>query len=77
MLTFTELDFILVSALCYLCGVGTGLGFCAKYKETFMQRVKSIEDFQQYNHQNIMPPPETIFASAPPIDKVPVKVTIE
>ena len=57
MLEFTILDFVLVSAVCYLCGVGTGLAICCKNKETFLQRVKSVEDLKSYNHQNLMPPP--------------------
>jgi len=50
MLEFSILDFVLISSLCYLCGVGTGLAICCKNKETFLQREKSLENLQSYNH---------------------------
>jgi len=62
MLEFSILDFVLISSLCYLCGVGTGLAICCKSpqegqlsgagknKETFLQREKSLENLQSYNH---------------------------
>jgi hypothetical protein len=67
MLEFTILDFVLVSALCYLFGVGTGCCWVTEHKETFLQRARSFEDIQRYNHQNQMPPPDAIIASAPPL----------
>jgi hypothetical protein len=33
MLEFSILDFILTASLCYMCGVGTGLVVCCKWKE--------------------------------------------
>ena len=67
MLEFSTLDFILTSALCYLCGVGTGLSICCKYKETFLQRAKSTEDLSRLNHQQFSPP---VMASAPPVNDI-------
>jgi hypothetical protein len=68
MLSFTILDFVLTSALCYMGGLMTGLGFCAKYKETFLQRSKSVEDLKRYNHHNT--PTMPVMATAPPLDDV-------
>jgi hypothetical protein len=81
MMELTIIDFVLTSALCYLCGVGTGLAICCQNKETFLQRERSVEDLQRYNHHNAMPPPETVFASAPPmlteaVGTNPTKITI-
>ena len=73
MLEFSELDFILTSLLCYLCGVGTGLGFCAKYKEQFLRSI-SNEDLSAYNHHNyqqeaiVLPQP-----TAPTITEITLK----
>ena len=65
MIEVTILDFILVNMICFLCGTGTGLLVCCKYKNRFMERVKSQDDLSKYNHHtNTMPP--TIMASAPP-----------
>jgi hypothetical protein len=33
MLEFTILDFILTASLCYMCGVGTGLVICCRWKD--------------------------------------------
>ena len=68
MLEFSELDFLLFCAIFYLLGIGTGLSICCYNKETFLQRVKSKEDLSVYNHQNRMPEPSTIMASAPTSD---------
>jgi len=62
MLEFSTLDFVLISCICYLCGLGTGLSLCAKYKETFLRSISNedLTNLGRYNHQNYMPPPETI-----------------
>ena len=60
MLEFSELDFVLISAICYLCGVFSGCCWVTKNKETFMQREKSVENLQQYNHHDY-----PVVASAP------------
>ena len=82
MLQFSELDFILICSLTYLCVVGTGLGFCAKYKEQFLRSISS-DNLQKYNHQNYITPPPLV-PSAPilatdslgiPIEKT--KITIQ
>lgn len=63
MLEFSILDFILISSVCYLLGVGSGCCWVTKNKHTFLQRERSVEDLQSYNHQPLPPP---IMASAPP-----------
>ena len=78
MLEFSILDFILTSSLCYMLGVATGLAICCENKEKFLQRERSVEDLARFNHHQ-MPPPETIFASAPPMAteaNAPTKITI-
>ena len=75
MLEFSILDFVLTSALCYMLGVATGLAVCCQNKETFLQRERSVEDLQRYNHQSLMPPPDVI-ASAPPPMETQAKITI-
>jgi len=67
MLEFTTLDFVLISCICYLCGLGTGLSLCAKYKETFLRSISNedLTDLSRYNHQTYMPPPETIIGAVP------------
>ena len=77
MLEFSELDFVLISTLCYLCGVGTGLGFCAKYKEVFLRSI-SHDNLSKYNHHNYIPPPPVV-PSAPILasDLEKTKITIQ
>ena len=51
MLEFSELDFLLFSAIFFLLGIGTGLSICCMNKETFLQRVKSREDCREIPYQ--------------------------
>ena len=69
------IEFIFVHLISYLCGIGTGLSICCRYKDKFMQREKSVEDLSRYNHQNLMPSPNTIMAqpSAPTITEITLK----
>jgi hypothetical protein len=72
MLSFSELDFILISAVCYMCGLGSGLCICAKYKNIFMERVRSRDRMSDFNHHyNTGPivPAMPTSASAPTADK--------
>jgi hypothetical protein len=49
-------EFVLVNVVSYLCGVGTGLSVCCKYKEKFMSRARSHDNLSSYNHhQNVVP----------------------
>ena len=61
MLEFSELDFLLFSAIFFLLGIGTGLSICCMNKETFLQRVKSREDCREIPYQAN----QVIEASAP------------
>jgi hypothetical protein len=66
MLEVSVLDYALSNILSFLAGVFLGLGVCACHKERFMQRARSVDNLQQYNHHNRMPEPTVILASAPP-----------
>lgn len=48
------IEIILFTIISYLMGVGTGLTICCKYKETFLQRARSVDNLRQYNHQPIV-----------------------
>jgi hypothetical protein len=79
---WSQLDLLLIISLTYLGGILSGLGFCAKYRNIFLSRSKSIEDLKQHNHQNILYPPTAnvspiIQATAPPNAPPPLKLTIE
>ena len=52
MLEFSIFEFCLVNFVSYMCGIGTGLVICCRNKETFMQRERSVENLQQFNHQS-------------------------
>jgi hypothetical protein len=50
------IEFVLVNVVSYLCGVGTGLSICCKYKEKFMSRARSRDDLSSLNHhENVLP----------------------
>ena len=66
-LELSVLDYILSNVLSFVAGVFVGLGVCACHKERFMQRARSIDNLEQYNHHNRMPEPAIILASAPKI----------
>ena len=70
-------DYVLTNVLSFFAGVFFGLGVCACHKERFLQRAKSREDLESYNHHNRMPEPQMIMASAPQPDKVPVQLTFQ
>ena len=67
------IEFILVSFICYLCGVFSGCCWVTSNKDTFLQRARSHDDLSVYNHQNNMPPPEAIMATAPHISRITLK----
>ena len=81
----SNLDFILLMVIGYTLGVLTGLSFCAKYRNAFLTRSKSLDSFREavkdgeYNHhKDVIQPNWTspVLASAPPPHN-PVKLTIE
>jgi len=66
MLQFSELDFILVSATCYLLGCATSLVICFKYKIYLLERTSSFDDMRSLNHQhNIYPPTAPVLTAQP------------
>tara|TARA_R110000823_G_scaffold98492_2_gene213344 strand:+ start:160 stop:390 length:231 start_codon:yes stop_codon:yes gene_type:complete len=71
----TTIDLVLINILSYFLGIGTGLIVCCRYKNKFMERVKSNDDLSRYNHQYRMPEPHTIMASAP-VNPEPTTITI-
>jgi hypothetical protein len=80
---WSHLDIILIISLTYVGGVLSGLGFCAKYRNIFLSRSKSMDNLKQHNHQNLIYPPNAnvspvIQATAPPpTNPNPLKLTIE
>ena len=72
----TGMDFVLINVLLYFAGVFTGLTVCCKYKDKFMQRVKSTDNINQFG---VCPPQYT--SSVPPVQAVasapPLKLTID
>ena len=73
MLEFSVLDFILTSSLCYLCGIGTGLAICCKWKDHIarpgvppkghnVKQTSSQNDLQQFGTN---PPPPTAACPTP------------
>ena len=63
-------DYVLTNVLSFFAGVFLGLGVCACHKDRFLQRERSHEDLSTYNHNRIMPPIETIMATAPQINTI-------
>ena len=69
MMDISIIEFILVNALNYCLGVATGLVICWRNKETFLQRARSVDNLQQYNHQVLAQP----MATAPHIPEITIK----
>ena len=67
MLEVSVLDYALSNILSFFAGVFLGLGICACHKERFMQRARSIDNLEQFNHQHRIQEPAVILASAPKI----------
>jgi hypothetical protein len=73
----SELDFVLILIITYGTGVASGLCYCAKYRNIFLARSKSIDSFKQINNTPNIPLSPIIQATAPPPSHNPVKLTIE
>ena len=73
----TTIDLVLINILSYFLGIGTGLIVCCRYKNKFMERVKSNDDLSRYNHHygDRIPPLPPIMASAP-VNQEPTTITI-
>jgi hypothetical protein len=52
MIEMNDFEIVLLMAITYLLGLGSGLGFCARYRNVFLQRSTSTETGlrEQYNH---------------------------
>lgn len=70
-----DLDFFLFLIIGYGLGVCSGLLYCAKYRNVFLTRSKSLDSFRDA----LQAPPEPIMATAPmpPAHAPPMKLTIE
>ena len=85
MMDLSVLDFILLNITSYLLGIGTGLSICCKYKDTIMKSRSTealhniVNDGLNHQRQVIQQPnwDSPVMASAPPPEKVPVKLTIQ
>jgi hypothetical protein len=74
----SEFDFLLLMIIGYGLGVMSGLCFCAKYRNIFLTRSRSVDNLKGLNHHHL-PEPVVIHASAPPAtapQNLP-KITIE
>ena len=75
-----DLESVLIVSLIYLLGVVTGLGFCAKYRNIFLQRSRSNDNIQQYNHHQAsseaMDRVHQVQGFAPALPSAPDMVTI-
>jgi hypothetical protein len=76
MLEFSILDFILTSSLCYMCGVGTGLVVCCKWKESQLSVSSSQGDLTNFANPPPVAPQFSTTATAIPSAPV-MKVTYE
>lgn len=72
----TILDFCLINMLSYIAGLGTGLIICCKNKDKFFVRSRS-NDLQLNTPSQVPYSTPPIMASAPPLDKMPVRITLE
>ena len=68
------LDFVLISCLMYVSGVGTGLIICCKYKDKLVVRSRSRDNLSQTHMSQIATP---VVASAPPASQAVTKITLE
>tara|TARA_R110000765_G_C18657710_1_gene576411 strand:+ start:74 stop:316 length:243 start_codon:yes stop_codon:yes gene_type:complete len=74
----SEFDFILLMIIGYGFGVMTGLCFCAKYRNIFLTRSLSMDNFKNLNHQQMVYPPEApIIQASAPVGPLPPKITIQ
>jgi hypothetical protein len=75
----TDFDIVLMMIISYGLGILSGLTFCAKYRNIFLTRSRSVDNLKQLNHHQETAQPNwnsPVLASAPPPHN-PVKLTIE
>tara|TARA_Y100001970_G_C14191817_1_gene835830 strand:- start:1675 stop:1911 length:237 start_codon:yes stop_codon:yes gene_type:complete len=75
----TLLDFCLINLISYIAGLGTGLMICCKNKDKFFVKSRSNDNLSNLQGQvssSVYSTPPVI-ASAPQVDKTPVKITLE
>ena len=72
------LDFVLISCLMYVSGIGTGLLICCKYKDKFVVRSRSRDNLSQTQYAaSIISEPSglpsvvpSVVPSAPTVTKI-------
>ena len=73
-----DLDFFLFLIIGYGLGVCSGLLYCAKYRNVFLTRSKSLDSFRDANlYEKSQPEPIMATAPMPPAHAPPMKLTIE
>ena len=80
-------DLCLINFVSYILGLGSGLFFCFKNKDKLLVKSRSLDNLSlqqnqhnqhnQHNQQNHQPYISPVMATAPPPDKVPIKITLE
>ena len=75
-------DLCLVNFVSYILGLGSGLVFSLKNKDKLLIKSRSLDNLSlqqmgQHNHHNQQPYISPVMATAPPPEKVPVKITLE
>ena len=71
------LDFFLINFVSYIFGLGTGLIICCKNKDKLLVKSRSLDNISQQQRAQQLPYTSPVLASAPPPDKIPVKITLE
>ena len=75
------LDFVLISCLMYVSGVGTGLLICCKYKDKILIKSRSrdnLSTIDRIQNTNQLPYTSPVLASAPAASAPSVtKITLE
>ena len=64
------LDFVLISCLMYVSGVGTGLLICCKYKDKLMIRSRSRDNLSQTQYAAPIISEPVVLPSAPTVTKI-------
>jgi len=75
-------DLCLINFVSYILGLGSGLFFCFKNKDKLLVKSRSLDNLSlqpmsHHNQQNQQAYISPVMATAPPPDKVPIKITVE
>ena len=71
------LDFVLINALVYVSGVGTGLLICCKYKDKFVVRSRSRDNLSQTQYAASIISEPAVLPSVVPSAPTVTKITLE